>query len=379
MSHAITQNQEQYNQLALFQPLAVANLQAISPKLFPPTRYQGSKYKLLDWLWQNLQPLEFETALDAFGGTGCVSYLLKTKGKQVTYNDLYQFNEIIARALIQNNGLKLTEAEIQHLTQAQPGRNYPTFIQDVFADIYFTQAENQWLDVVATNIRAFNDCPSKQALAYFALFQACIVKRPYNLFHRKNLYVREAEVKRSFGNKATWDKPFEQWFRYFVEQANRAVFPSSFEAKVTRADAAQLSGNYDLVYIDPPYISQNGVGVDYRDFYHFLEGLVNYQEWESLVDWNSKHRRLKPKYSEWSDRNAILSAFEKIIARYQDSILVISYRNNGIPTPDQILALLKQYKSGEVIVKQRDYKYVLSPTKNQELLFIALPNKQHKY
>ena len=37
----------------------------------------------------------------------------------------------------------------------------------------------------------------KQALAYFALFQSCIIKRPYNLFHRKNLYVRTKEMKRS--------------------------------------------------------------------------------------------------------------------------------------------------------------------------------------
>ncbi len=363
--------QSQYNQLSLFPPIATKNLEIASTPIFPPTRYQGSKYKLTDWIWQSLQSLEFETALDAFGGTGCISYLLKNKGKQVTYNDLYHFNEIIGQALIQNNDVTLSASDINELTRLHPEYKYPSFIQETFADIYFTDQENQWLDTVVTNIRRFEGGPIKQALAWFALFQACIVKRPYNLFHRKNLYVRQAEVKRGFGNKTTWDKPFDYWFQYFVAQANRAVFSNGLEHKVTRLDASQIRGNFDLVYLDPPYISQNGVGVDYYDFYHFLEGLVNYEQWGSLIDWNSKHRRLKPQSSEWADRTRILAAFEKIIEHYRDSIIVISYRNNGIPGSEQIIDLLQKYKTSNIIIKQRDYKYVLSPAKNQELLFIA--------
>ncbi len=45
--------------------------------IFPSTRYQGSKLKIVDWIWENIKDLEFNTALDAFGGTGCVAYLLK--------------------------------------------------------------------------------------------------------------------------------------------------------------------------------------------------------------------------------------------------------------------------------------------------------------
>ena len=54
---------------------------------FPPTRYQGSKRKLLGWIWEHVRDLPFGTALDAFGGTGSVSYLFKQNGKRVTYND----------------------------------------------------------------------------------------------------------------------------------------------------------------------------------------------------------------------------------------------------------------------------------------------------
>jgi hypothetical protein len=43
----------------------------------------------------------------------------------------------------------------------------------------------------------------KRAIAYSALCQACLAKRPYNLFHRANLYMRTQDVERSFGNKTT--------------------------------------------------------------------------------------------------------------------------------------------------------------------------------
>ena len=36
------------------------------------------------------------------------------------------------------------------------------------------------------------------------------------------------------------------------------------------SDIFDVKDDYDLVYIDTPYISQKGGGVDYHDFYHFL-------------------------------------------------------------------------------------------------------------
>jgi hypothetical protein len=46
---------------------------------FPSTRYQGSKNKITDWIWEEIKDLNFQTVLDAFGGTGSVSHLLKRK------------------------------------------------------------------------------------------------------------------------------------------------------------------------------------------------------------------------------------------------------------------------------------------------------------
>src|SRR6478752_747861 len=78
----------------------------------PSTRYQGSKFKLLDWIWQNIREIPFRSALDAFGGTGVVSYLLKDRQKQVTYNDNLKFNHLIGTALVENCAVTLSPDDL---------------------------------------------------------------------------------------------------------------------------------------------------------------------------------------------------------------------------------------------------------------------------
>ena len=104
---------------------------------FPTTRYQGSKLKFVDWIWDCIKDISFQTALDAFGGTGCVAYRLKQEGKAVTYNDLLPFNYLIGKALIENRDVVLDDWEMEMLLKRQDGITYPHFIEDTFKDIYF--------------------------------------------------------------------------------------------------------------------------------------------------------------------------------------------------------------------------------------------------
>jgi len=79
---------------------------------FPSTRYQGSKARLADWIWEQIADLNFHTCLDAFGGTGAVAYRLKQEGKAVTYNDRLRFNYLIGRALVENSRVRLSLDEV---------------------------------------------------------------------------------------------------------------------------------------------------------------------------------------------------------------------------------------------------------------------------
>jgi len=355
--------------VSVYQPVLAPDLMGGE---FPSTRYQGSKAKLADWIWQQIADLDFVTCLDAFGGTGAVAYRLKRAGKQVTYNDLLRFNYYVGRALIANDDRRLSMERVSWLLTRHPDVSYPSFVEDTFHGVYFTDEENAWIDQIITNIRQLSN-PYEFALAFFALCQACLIKRPFNLFHRKNLYMRLADVDRSFGNKATWDKPFGEAFRQFVVEANRAVFSNGAKNRALNCDAADVPGDYDLVYIDPPYISARGSSVDYLGFYHFLEGLTMYDEWGNHIDLGTKHRRLRRRSSDWTEKEGIHGAFERLFERYQDSIIVVSYRSDGIPSEAELTSMLEQYKRDVHVEHYGHYQYALSTNStSKELLLIAL-------
>jgi adenine-specific DNA methylase len=337
---------------------------------FPSTRFQGSKLKIVNWIWDAIKDLDFHTALDAFGGTGSVAYKLKTKCKKVTYNDILKFNWYIGMALIENDKVRLDEKDVDFLLIRHSKIKYPTFIFDTFKNIYYTDEENKWIDTVVTNISLLDDI-YKQALAYFALFQSCIIKRPFNLFHRKNLYLRFSDVERNFGNKATWDTSCEMHFVKFVDEVNNAVFSNGQQNKSLNLDVFAVEEEFDLVYIDTPYISKKGGGVDYFSFYHFLEGLVNYSEWDEMIDHRTKHKKLQGNGSVWIDKHRIHLAFDKLFEKFKNSILVISYRSDGIPSIEELRFLLKKYKTDVEELKRKNYKYVLSNNHSEEVLLIG--------
>lgn len=335
----------------------------------PSTRYQGSKAKLVNWIWECTRHLDFDSALDIFGGTGVVGYMYKRKGKTVYYNDYLKSNYLAGLSLIGNNKVRLSDEDIQKILKFDPSQKYKNFIPETFQGIYYTDEENQWLDMVAQNISSL-DNKYKKALAFNALFQACLVKRPFNLFHRKNLYLRLAKVSRSFGNKTTWDKSFPEHFVNFAYEVNGLVFDNTRENKAFNLDVFQVEGDFDLVYIDPPYTSQNGVTVDYLQFYHFLEGLCKYHEWPKYINYKRKHRCFKKDNNPWNNLKLIRQAFRDLLGKFKDSILVVSYREDGVPSIFEIVKYLEDLNK-RVTVKSLSYKYVLSNSKSAEVLIIA--------
>ena len=317
--------------------------------------------------------MEINTILDAFGGTGVVGYNFKKSGKKVIYNDLMTFNSIIATALIENKDTYLTDDEIDEILYSE-AKDCPTFIQDTYKNVYYLDTENKWLDEMVYKVNKIAD-KYKKAIAWFAIMQSCIIKRPYNLFHRANLYVRTANVKRSFGNKTTWDKPFELYFREFVHEANEAIFDNKQDNIVLNKDVMDITPSeygIDTVYIDTPYISSKGVGTDYYDFYGFLEGMTDYNDWSEKILSKYKHKPIIGKGNKtWTSPAEVFNSFEKLFEKYQHQQIIISYRIDGIPSIQELKDLLSKYKNSIYEIYSTDYKYVLSTKKTKEIIIVA--------
>jgi adenine-specific DNA methylase len=349
---------------------------------FPSTRYQGSKRKILPWLWKHFRELDFSSALDVFGGTGSVSYLLKKMGKEVTYNDYLRFNHLIGTALIANDEITLTPMDIDAALKPVPNPSR-RFVGDVFKGIYFRKRENEWIDNVVSRIDGVEAAPSehpyKRALLYYALFQSCLIKRPFNLFHRRNLYLRLANVVRQFGNKTSWETPFPERFISFCNEANLSVFRGQRRCRAVRHSALDIpDGGYDLVYVDPPYLAKDGDNEtsDYRRCYHFLECLCTYERWRDLIDYQSPTLRLKETSpNEWTDRDTQAQALDSLLEKFDKSIIVLSYKKFGVPSIDTLIRMLKRHGK-TVRSHSRHYKYALNHQNgtaalNREVLLIA--------
>ncbi len=338
---------------------------------FPRTRYQGSKRKLTQAILHELRKLVFTTVLDAFGGTAAVAHAFKCAGKHVTYNDRLTFNYLIGLALIENDNVRITEGDLASLGTRLPDVSYDDFIERTFEGIYFTNNENRWLDAAVANVGRI-PCRFRRALAWFSIFQAAMAKRPYNLFHRRNLYMRTADVDRSFGNKASWDRPFPDHVAVFAAEANAALVDGHGTCRALCEDALDLTPEFDLVYIDTPYINRTGVGVDYRDFYHFLEGMTRYDEWPNMLDTASKHLRLRREPDPWSDAQRCDEMFQRLFDRFRRSILAVSYRSDGLPTVDRLTALLKNVKPHVRVADLTRNQYALSTRReSREVLLVA--------
>ncbi len=345
-------------------------------KTFPTTRYQGSKRKILPWIYDCIKDLEFNTVLDAFGGSGMVSYLFKRMGKSVTFNDILQFNQIIGESIVSNNEIILTDSDLKTILNQKVKSG--TFIADNFQGIYYLDDENLWLDKVVHNIENLSEEYSgdelrfKKSIAYNALFQSCLTKRPYNLFHRKNLEMRTRDVHRNFGNKTTWETPFPNHFEKFTSEINRSIFNSAMICKSTNVDIFETNEvNYDLIYIDSPYIKKNdkrNESSDYLKCYHFVEGIAKYKEWGDLIDIYAINKRIrKDAMPNYFTPNEALKTFEKLIAKFQNSIIVISYKYGGTPSIEELTEILQKYKE-RIRIHDKHYKYALNKQNGNAVL-----------
>jgi adenine-specific DNA methylase len=182
--------------------------------------------------------------------------------------------------------------------------------------------------------------------------------------------MRLANVERSFGNKTTWDTPFEQHFKRFVSEINEAVFDSGVVCQAINYDALEITDDYDLVYVDAPYISEKGQMDDYLWMYHFLEGLVDYTSWPQRIDFSQKHRPFQKERPSWKDEEQILQFFREILDHFRKSTLVLSYRNDGLPTERELVKLMKQFKKKVRVVHYGEYQYALSSNGHSKEIMI---------
>jgi DNA adenine methylase/adenine-specific DNA-methyltransferase len=315
---------------------------------FPQLRYMGSKYRLLPWIHSVLAELDFESALDAFAGSGCVAYLLKALGKRVVAADFLEFSYLISSATTENSRETLSEDDLGALLVDNPERGQ--LIEQTFEGIFFTPRDLRFLDNVWANLSAL-DSAHRRALAISALVRSCVKRQPRGVFSVAGDPEKYKDGRRDLRLS------LEEHFLESVAAYNATVFDNGLDHRALRGDVFEIDpGPVDLVYMDPPYVPRSDDNC-YIKRYHFLEGLASYgQADDARIMEETKVKKLEKRYTPFSYRRTALDAFDRLFRRFAESLLVLSYSSNGYPDLEELVAQMGRYK-GSVEVFEQDHRY----------------------
>lgn len=316
-------------------------------KSLPQFRYMGSKFRLLEWIHDTVNPLSFETALDAFSGSGAVSYLFKAMGKETHTNDALQFPSGLSRALIANNDQKLEAEDLDQISRARARVPGEKFIQRTFADIFYTKEDLQFLDDAWCGIRQLNH-PGKEALAIAALLRSAVKRQP------RGLFTVAGDPEKYKDGRRDLQLTLRQHFFEQAEIYNDAVFDNGRENTSRHGDIFDFQGSADLVYMDPPYVPRSDDNC-YMKRYHFLEGLSCYWKNQKIQE-NSKVKKIEKPFTPFAYRRTALEAFDSLFKKFADATLVLSYSSNAFPDLATLTALMGRYKSSVEVV-EREHRY----------------------
>lgn len=313
---------------------------------YPEFRYMGSKKRLLPWIHQVLNGLDFETAHDPFSGAGNVAYLLKSMGRRVIASDFLNFSATIARATVENSNTHLDGAAIRRLIDPTPSIHQ--FIEKTFDGVFFTPRDLRFLDRVSGNIRQL-EYPHEQALAFAALFRSCLKRQP------RGVFTVSGDLSRYDDGRRDLRLSLEEHFLEQIEVFNGTVFDNGRRNHAVRSDVFSLARKaVDLVYLDPPYVPRSDDNC-YIKRYHFLEGLSCY--WQGLpVDTSTKVKKIAKRYTPFSYRRTAIEAFDRMFARFAKSTIVLSYSSNGYPNLIELEQLMARYKS-KITVFEKPHRY----------------------
>lgn len=323
-------------------------------KKFPPSRYMGSKNKIIKDLFTVFKDIKFESALDLFSGSASVSYLLKAMGKKVISNDYMSFSANISKSIIENSNIKLNNQDINIILQKP--KKYNKFVQKKFKDIFYKDSDNNFIDVVRHNIKKLKN-PYKKSLAFASLVKACQKKQPRGLFTFKGFRYDDGRL--------DLKKTIKEQFIESIKVFNDSVFSNQKKNISLNKNFTEVNTKADLIYIDPPYfskLSDNG----YIRRYHFIEGLV--KSWQGLeIQEKSVVKKFKNYPSMFDTEFGSKKAIRYLINKYSKKIIVFSYSSNSLPSLDFFKKTAKENKMN-IKIKKINYTYSFGTQKKNSLM-----------
>lgn len=310
-------------------------------------RYIGNKTKLLSFIRRILRVrgIAGGRAVDPFSGTASVGRALKQWRFTVAASDIMQYGYVLARAYVEISGPVTINgpaedsdgSDLRHALQTLnrlPGE--PGFIHEhyspagtagaVHGRMYFTPENAARIDAIRRRIETWRRDGRVDPDAHDVLL-AALIEAADRVANTTGVY---AAFVKSWQPNAL--RPLQL----------RAVKPvpgsGCTAARADALEAARDAGDFDLLYLDPPYNARQ-----YAGYYHipeiiargWFDGPVTLRGKTGLIE----DRELR---SAWSSSRRCESAFEELVATTGWRHIVMSYNAEGIIREETIERVLRE-------------------------------------
>lgn len=301
-------------------------------------------------------------SLDLFSGSGFVSRLLKKHSSLIAANDMEAYARAVSECYLSNRDEKLlaeAAALVAHLNDvAAKGVLRDGFIRDLYSPaddtnikfgerVFYSSDNARRLDFYAQEIQEL-PADMRRLLLGPLLSKASIHANTGGVF--KGFYKDKHTGIGKFG-AAAGDAVSRILAPIELEVPVMSMLETEHE--VYQEDANTLASNmgeFDLVYIDPPY-NQHPYGSNY----FMLNLLTNYERPKEVskvsgipTDWNR---------SGYNVRKQALPLLDELFAAIPARFILVSFNSEGYVSTDEIKSVLgKHGRVDEMIVKYNTYR-----------------------
>lgn len=300
--------------------------------------YIGSKKSLLPFINDVVKTLDTDsnmTFCDAFSGTGSVSNFFKDKFNMVS-NDKEYYSYIITYGYIISSFSTKLKQIIDTLNNLEPkdGLLTKNYTLKYTNRMFFTEENSTKIDSIRIEIER--------------LFKEQRIDKDEYMFLLASLLESSDKVANVACVYGSFLKTFKKssLSKMILKPLHTNI--NLKKNKVHQKDIQEFLNDetkYDIVYLDPPYNSRQ-----YSSNYFLLNYLSKYED----VPIKGKTGILLDCYkSDFSSKRNVLSAFEKMINKINSKYILLSYNNEGLLSPEELMKILE--KNGTVKVHTKLY------------------------
>lgn len=324
-------------------------------------RYSGSKKEVVDSILDIIKDLDIKDTLDAFAGSTRVGQALKQAGYNVDSNDLSIYSKVFGDCYLVNNKPKeYYEAKIKHLNDL-PG--YEGWFTESYGGIVTTDEKGTavqtdgkkrpWqkhntmrLDAIREEIDRISEDEVEKSVLLTSLISA-MDKVDNGLGHQVS-YLKDWSPRSN--NKIKLEVP--------ELVIGEGVYNSYSN------DVFNMNKKYDLIYLDPPYGTNNQktktTRVRYASYYHLWTTIVKNDKPQLFgaasrrEDVSSDTKPGAISVFESTDYKIVKDSIYNLIANLNSRYFLFSYNNKSKVTIED---LIKMFSTDFNLVETRYFKH----------------------